>query len=188
MGAKLCTLRHLNRGRKPIPGTSSSMIMDLMKPCCLKTGDSTRPRGRKTENSKRKTQLQSPEKKITKVKKISLEEWLSASPGKKPDRFRGGELHVFKHSSKTRRVHPSSRKVHTFTSNLICEARDSITLDRPQNHDGEKGKKNLESSCIRRSQSGKSKKVSFRLPEEADIITFYSPPEGAYYNKDEDSS
>ncbi|KAF9587923.1 hypothetical protein IFM89_006177 [Coptis chinensis] len=71
-------------------------------------------------------------KKMAKLKKITLQEWLVASPSH------------FKHE----RITSGSRA-------------------------------ELMASSLHRSESGKSrKKVSFRMPEEADTILFYSPEFG----------
>ncbi|KAJ0081893.1 hypothetical protein Patl1_09814 [Pistacia atlantica] len=158
----------------------SISIIELMKPECFKT-----------KRVKRKRSMQSlkqPEKKIMKPRKLTLEEWLLNSPA--PDNFNnnnktdqcfsGGELYVFKHSS--RRVHPSlsSSSSTTTTVKMHREAEAAAaapSTSRPRDSFNCSLDISANScSSLSRSQSGKSKKrVSFRLPEEADIIIFYSP-------------
>lgn len=100
------------------------------------------------------------EKRTRVIRKLTLEERLLASPsrGHHADGLNGGELYVFKHFS--RRVHPSS-----------SSSREAI----PSTPAGAAVDLSSSSSFIR-SPSGKpKKKVSFRLPEEAEIVIFYSP-------------
>ncbi|CAL5402713.1 unnamed protein product [Camellia sinensis] len=91
------------------------------------------------------TQLHQQEKQqqlLKNVNQFTLEDWLLASPGLN----NGGDFHVFKQFSN--RVHPSLGE-----EDLMIKSR------------------SMESSSLSRSQSGKrKKKVSFRLPEVADII------------------
>lgn len=153
MGAKfsMCWRRQpksvsSNNGSICTPGLS---LIELMKLECLKT--------KKMKN-------------IPKVTKLTLEEWLVASPDG-TDCFSEGELYVFRHGSK--RAHPSLTRVHTA---LSYKATDSFSLERRTHIDKEAEVKKSEVSSISRTQSGKlKKKVRFRLPEEADIIIFYSP-------------
>ncbi|ONI09824.1 hypothetical protein PRUPE_4G011600 [Prunus persica] len=163
--------------------------MELLKPECLKV---------KAEKKKRKRPLTPERNKIQNnnnnnynnnnnntgggggasgsgTRLTTLEEWLLASPGhrgmKKPDNYNitGGELYVFRPHS--RRVHPASSSssklpadhVPTAAAPLDSKARDSICLERFVKNDQINDKM--------------KKKVSFRLPEEADIIIFYPSEE-----------
>ncbi|KAK2652930.1 hypothetical protein Ddye_012786 [Dipteronia dyeriana] len=171
---------------------SSSTIMEMIKPECLKT------KKMKKKKKKKKTrvhdEMNSDEKKITKVRKLTLEEWLLASPApasmKSADHQQcfgtssgggggGGELSVFKQFSK--KVHPSSSSSSTTTKEVVAttlsiskkpqrdEVDQSFSMD-----DGASA--NFSSSMCRSTQSGRLKKrVSFKLPDEADIFVFYSP-------------
>ncbi|XVF87827.1 hypothetical protein PTKIN_Ptkin18bG0152000 [Pterospermum kingtungense] len=126
-----------------------SSIIKAIKPECMKK--------KKKEMVKRPSQ--SPvEKRITRVKKLTLEDWLLASPGH-ADCLDGGELYVFKHFS--RRVHPSSSRE---PDEAIIPS-DSFSLDLSLG--------DASCSSFSRSRSGKpKKKVSFRLPEETEIVIF----------------
>ncbi|KAF6159190.1 hypothetical protein GIB67_032807 [Kingdonia uniflora] len=109
----------------------------------------TKPRVVETEEEKKKKGI--------KVNKVTLEEWLLSSPGMKHYRINGGELHVFKQSS---RVFPPKQANSLFKESLLKV--DEVDL--------------VVSPSLSRSRSGRLKKsVIFRLPEEADIILIYSP-------------
>lgn len=123
------------------------------------------------KKKKRQSDHQPNENMVAKIRKFTLEELIMASPSR-PDCFtNGGDLHVFNHSYK--RVHPSSTGVlHT---DLSSKATDSFPLEKRERDIHEEAEV-LESvdSLISTSQIGKlKKKVSFKLPEEADIIVFY---------------
>ncbi|XVF26159.1 hypothetical protein REPUB_Repub13aG0275300 [Reevesia pubescens] len=164
MGAKVSKQSSSTREAKALSSNihSSSQrpsIIEAIKPQCLKK--------RKMKKNKLKRPLQSPERRNTEVRKLTtLADWLLASPcpgGLNPDCLNGGELYVFKHFS--RRVHPSSSRE---PETLPSTPRDSFSKDLSSG--------DVSGSSFSRSQSGKSKKkVSFRLPEEADIVIFYSP-------------
>ncbi|KAH0969977.1 hypothetical protein GBA52_022133 [Prunus armeniaca] len=155
--------------------------MELLKPECLKV---------KAEKKKRKRPLTPERKKIhnnnnnntggggasaSGTRLTTLEECLLASPGhhgmKNPDNYNitGGELYVFRPHS--RRVHPASSSssklpadhVPTAEAPLDSKAKDSICMERSVKNDQINDKL--------------KKKVSFRLPEEADIIIFYPSEE-----------
>lgn len=108
------------------------------------------------------------ERKGTTVSKLTLQDWLLTSPSLKAEQLRGGELCVLKHGS-SKRVHPS----------ISTKARVSFSTGRLLGLDQVDDKEDYVSASSRsisRTQSGKSpKRVSFKLPEEADIIIFYSP-------------
>ncbi|CAN6552671.1 unnamed protein product [Malus baccata var. baccata] len=131
----------------------------------------------------------------------TLEEWLLASPGHvKADRnynISGGELYVFRPSSK--RIHPAASS----SSKLppLSKAKDSFCLERlVKNDDKKSDEANLIVNDISASMSCRSintqlsekktrklkKKVSFRLPEEADIFVFY-PSEETITTDDNDN-
>lgn len=150
-----------NNYHSNITGAGSSII-ELMKPERLNT---------------KKTM----KKKIAKVRdQFTLEELLMASPSR---------------SNSYKRVYPSSSRVAQTASSsfsmeksvhldhkggrtaLSCKARDmSFSLEKRVRGDHEEERRPKVSSIISRSESGNSeKKVRFRLPEEADIVIFYSP-------------
>lgn len=140
----------------------SKSFIELVKPECLKTKKMKRERSRKSLSPP-------PEKNILEARKLTLEDWLLNSPARnsnKTERFNGGELYVFKHTS--RRVHPSISS----SSEIYHEAEASTSKPRDSFNCSLDFSKNSCSS-MSRSQSGKlKKKVSFRLPEEADIIIY----------------
>ncbi|XWS19333.1 hypothetical protein CRYUN_Cryun31cG0006200 [Craigia yunnanensis] len=147
--------------------SQGSSIIKSIKPECLKK--------RKTKKEMKRP-LQSPEKRTTKVRKLTLEDWLLASPGPaglQPDCLNGGELYVFKHFS--RRVHPSSSREREA---VLPTPRNSFSVDLSS--------RDASCSSFSRSQSGNlKKKVSFRLPQETDIVIFYSP--GETFGSDQES-
>lgn len=175
MGANLCSLRPPdNHANGPRLHQKTSFV-DLLIPDCLKT-------------EKRKQQHQE-ENKVTKVaqvttrvKRVTLEEWILASPAVRRDvsgSVTASEVLVPKQSS--HRVCPYLSSTCTTPSPSVkipgdfSLARDSLSLERRTKVE-ETSREGMETS---RSQSGKLKKrVSFRLPEEADIIFFYSPEDG----------
>ncbi|KAK8546742.1 hypothetical protein V6N13_093785 [Hibiscus sabdariffa] len=152
MGAKVSKHSRPKRESKALVLTSeisskkSSMVEAIERQCWRK-------RRAKNNGIKRL-----PEGRIIKARKLTLEDWLLASPGNPlevKDYLKGGELHVFKHFSS--KIHPSP-------SGEIQVTDDGLSV------------KLSSASSFCRSLSGKSeKKVSFRLPGEADIRTFYSP-------------
>lgn len=92
----------------------------------------------------------------------TLEEWLLASPSLNKNSSSGGEYYVFKQLSPNIHFHQS----------LYVDKADYVSDSLHQVE-----KEELSTS----SQSGKTKKrVSFKLPEEADIFIFYSPAEDEY--------
>ena len=118
--------------------------------------------------SKRKKEMETEEKKV--VPNLTLEDWILASPGLKPDyiNIRSGEFSSSCSSKSKKKVHPCVSQV---PRSLIAEAKDSLCLDRPMNRNEEM----LSSTSIGRSISEKSqKKVSFKLPHN---VIFYSPDE-----------
>ncbi|KAF5742127.1 hypothetical protein HS088_TW09G00169 [Tripterygium wilfordii] len=143
-------------------------IIELVKPECLKT----KKKIIKKEKNLQNNNPQERSKAIGK-RKLTLEDMLLASPGSKfkPNHINGsGELYVFKHFSK--RVHPSSSSSSSAAASskaiakvkigdeILAYKEDMVTTT---------------STCTSMDvQSGKlKKKVSFKLPEEADIFTYY---------------
>ncbi|XVE80450.1 hypothetical protein DITRI_Ditri14bG0140600 [Diplodiscus trichospermus] len=122
----------------------------------------------KLEEKQQKEQLK-------KAKELTLEDWLINSPGilQKNHGVLGDEYHVFKHSSK--RVFPS---VVGEMANSSSKPKESFSKEKLLlKHDEDVESEAME-VCLSRSQSRKSKKrVSFRLPEEADIFIFHASSE-----------
>ncbi|KAI4298771.1 hypothetical protein L6164_032289 [Bauhinia variegata] len=171
MGANLCTpLRPKPNGTKNgKPSEGSSSFTNMTKTKCSKIDHQN---GKNTHNLKRKTELEVAKKKDCKAKKMTLEDWIEASPGLTPDHIRRGEFSPFKHSKK--RVHPSSTQA---GGSSIFEAKDSLTLHRlmMSNYDHEKAEAKTESLSLNESSSGKPvKRVTFKLPH---TVIFYSPEE-----------
>ncbi|KAK9268164.1 hypothetical protein L1049_010606 [Liquidambar formosana] len=170
MGANLCSFKRLNSepqrpkaiGSADKDVSAGSSIFEFVKPACLKT--------EKVAMKKKKRESHPPEKKIVKGKKLTLEEWLVSSPGLKPaDCILGGEPNALKNYSK--KVYPSS--------NRDCNSRPRESLERlVQTDEGDEGEEDSEFFSLSTNRNGKVKKrVSFKLPEEADIFIFYSPEE-----------
>ncbi|OVA10062.1 Phospholipase C [Macleaya cordata] len=184
MGSNLCSLRsspepflELDESVEPEPPKDpKTSILELIKPGCLKTDEM---------KNKRQFQFHPQEKKISKVRKLTLEECLLASPGFNQEFINGGELHMFRQSS---RVYPSTSRFHT--THYSPKPREIFSVVGLVKVDDNDDKRNSVSSSLcsspRRSQSEKVKKnVSFKLPEEADIIIFYSPKQEFYSPKEE---
>lgn len=154
---------------------SSLVLMNLIKLDCLNANDLTKKR---KEKKKRSEQCDSQE---VKKRKRTLEEWLLDSPAFNlrsghHHYFKGSELYVLKQFSK--RVHPSSSSsiilqynsttvvdelpVEIFSTDISCSSMQSTT-----------------SSILRRNPSGRlvKKKVTFKQPEDTDVIIFHSSPE-----------
>jgi len=169
--------------------------MELLKPGCLRSERRVRKRPLTTPEKKKpnsNTTSSSVKETISgEISFTSLGEWLTSSPGSKPDSMKGGELYVLRSHYSSRRVHPStssssssSNRPHTpDNAALVSKARDSFSLNRSVKNEVDNNipEANLDkmSSSLSRNQSGnKSKKrVSFRLPEEADIVIFYPSEE-----------
>ncbi|KAK7262110.1 hypothetical protein RJT34_29670 [Clitoria ternatea] len=144
MGARLCCLQH------PI----SDQICQSPRARDDKSGSSS------NKILKRKVETETAEK----SPKLTLEEWILASPGLKPEYLIRDEASACKQSKK--KVHPCVGQSH---GSLLAEAKDSLYLERPMNYAEEM------SSCssITASLSGKShKRVNFNLPP---LVVVYSP-------------
>lgn len=169
MGANLCSLlRAKNHSNDPQFDSKTSCI-ELLKPDCLKT-------------QKRK-QLHQQENKFTKVAKVTtrvktLEDWMLASPAVRRD---GNGSNI--NASAIQDPKQCNYRVCSWMSSTptpyveisgdFSLARDSLSLERRKKVE----ETSLERMETSKSQSGKviKKRVSFRLPEEADIIIYYSP-------------
>ena len=171
MGAKLSSFRRSSSKGKPYHSDitrAGSSIIELMKPERLKT---------KKMMKKKHYSHSAEDKQIAKVREIiTLEQLLMASPTRS---FSYNRVHV--HPSSSRVLHTASQSFSTDKSvnrtALSCKARDSFSLEKRLLAEEE----STVSSIISRSEGGNysKKKVRFRLPEEADIIVFYSPAAAA---------
>ncbi|GFZ07395.1 hypothetical protein Acr_19g0003320 [Actinidia rufa] len=153
MGAAICGFGQMSPKRLPNDQSNGlkASIMEFLGPKCL------------WREKKKITQLHHQEKQQKLLKDTSfltLEEWLLASPGPNNGYTNGGDFCAFKQSSK--RVHPSLPKEEE--EQVSSKSRERVSVEREAE---------VEDSSLCRSQSGKKKKkVSFRLPEVADIIVF----------------
>ncbi|CAB4308472.1 unnamed protein product [Prunus armeniaca] len=113
-------------------------------------------------------------------KELTLEEWfLASSPCEKDD---NSLCNIKEGDSEKNWLYPclGGEDSDDFTS---MNSRDSFTLQRLLTIEMvDSGKSDAHAPCLCRSESsGKVKKrVSFRLPEEADIFIFCSPDQGDY--------
>lgn len=152
-----------NRASKQV-----SCIIELLKPECLKA-----------KKMKKKRQLMhQPEKNSPKVSKLTLEDWFISSPSLKTDYSKEGELCVLKPFSK--RVHPSpiGHNSMSSTAGESFSLERLVMLDRMAEEDNIISVTSMDVSSISTRKSGKLKKrVSFKLPEVAQIIIFNSPKE-----------
>ncbi|KAF8033214.1 hypothetical protein BT93_D1963 [Corymbia citriodora subsp. variegata] len=141
-------------------------------------------KGRKKREYQEQCESPLPDQKITTmVQCLTLREWILSSPGRQPECFNGRESFVF--SPLFEKVFPTSPEVDETSISMTampCKARDSFSLERPlkisgeDDRDEEQEEGAVSSASICRTESGRStKKVRFKLPEEADIIIFYSP-------------
>ena len=139
MGAKLSRFRRSSSGRQPNSVNSNY--------------------GNMTSNRQMKRPMfHSPEKKSPKVKELTPEEWLMASPNR-PDYCSESELYVFRPCSKM--VHPSLPRARGRTT-LSSKAIDSFCLER-RVHIEEKAEVKFEVSSIPETKSGKLKKFHILL-------------------------
>lgn len=147
--------------------SQGSCIVELLKPEWLRVKKMTKNR---------------------KKKKQTLEEWLLASPSLNPDCINGGELFVSKHFFK--RIHPSSSSMEECEAISSKARKRSFSLERlvMLDREADRSFSSMDISSIRKDPRSKSKKmVSFKLPDESDIIIFYSPKELSMEN-DQDCS
>lgn len=205
MGANLSTFKRSSSTRSGTCNSSSTgaSLIELLRPGCLK---SEKNNGKKplTPEKKKKNNVISTSS-TTSIANITagessfttLGEWLLSSPGSKPDNMSGGELCVLRSHYSSRRVHPSSsssssKRPHTYDhAALGSKASDSFSIQRlvinGEDETADANLDNMTSSLSRTQSENKSKKkVSFRLPEEADIIMFY-PSEEMFTDCEQDS-
>lgn len=165
MGANLCTLWRpiSDQNSKSSPGGTrawtGSSFKEFIKPKCMKIDS------RRSMNKNLKRKMEAIEKNIPKAKKLTLEDWILASPGLKP------EFCAVKQSKK--KVHPSSSN--QFRGCLLGDqAIDSLSLDRHRPMNCNEVSEGM-STCSRINYNGKSqKRVRFKLPH---IVIVYSPDE-----------
>lgn len=210
MGANLCSFRHpstshdqgVNNPGNDTSSKSCSAILGLIRltaGCLQKTDDHQRAEKRSTTSNALVMHTSDDQKKIKKSKvmrKLTLEEWIMNSPAshvRKPNFHSGGELYVFRHSSK--KVHPSAYSSSSRSSpfdrrtSLASKAKDSFCLEpvvmKSAGREGH-GHGASSTNSMSRSVSGKlTKRVSFR--EEPDIFIFYSPDEEALFSDRQNS-
>ncbi|KAK9133134.1 hypothetical protein Scep_012662 [Stephania cephalantha] len=179
MGASLCGCRTIPKEDDSIDGSKISVTPEINN---NRFSACSRTEKMKKNNTKREYSMRHQTNKvIAKKRTFTLEDWLLNSPGFKPEHFnRGsGELHAFRQHYRSR-VHPSST-TNTMVSNpsVASEASDEtvdFSVDRVL--DAEDQLFNVVGSppSLSRSLSGKiKKKVSFKMPQESDIIIFHSP-------------
>lgn len=173
MGANLCCLRGSSHKQLPAAGCSKGpqphterSFIDRIEPACLKV-----------EKREQLHQVEMKVGKVAKVKRVTLEEWLLASPAVRRDGIgiNAGEIQVSKQANN--RICPwiTSPSPYVEIRSHFSMARNSFTLERSKKAE-ETAQEGMISPRLSRDQSGKLKKrVSFRLPEEADIFFFYSP-------------
>ncbi|KAL4313310.1 hypothetical protein GQ457_01G006650 [Hibiscus cannabinus] len=159
--------------------SSWSVLSLLMLVCMWQNEAKERELLQEKEKHQQRKQQRNKAKELT----PTLEDWLVASPGlqKINGTSSGGEYHVFKHYS-SKRVFPSFIRENTNTnssSSSSSKARGSFSNERLLKGEEEEdaGNEDIIEVSLSMSRSGKSKKrVSFRLPEEADIFIFHSSP------------
>lgn len=158
MGANLCTLFHPISNQNfnsESPSSRDDNSLTLKK----------ENQGRFCKILKRKMEMETDEKKI--VPNLTLEDWILASPGLKPD-----YLYACNKQSK-KKVHPCVSKFHA--SNLLAEAEDSLCLDRQLNNRHEESEEISKCSSIGTTLTRKSqKRVRFDLPHS---VIFFLPDE-----------
>lgn len=152
-------------------GAKVSCLGGFLKPKCLWT-----EKKKKNMEMKQKEEQEEDYQQLTTVREaVTLEEWFLASP-ETPDYCfctNGGEFYPLKHSSN--KIYPSlaadfTSKPRDTTSTISLER--LFKMEEMDHNDQEMGV----ISPISTTQSGKQKKrVCFKLPQESDIIIFYSP-------------
>ncbi|KAL9669031.1 hypothetical protein QQ045_006572 [Rhodiola kirilowii] len=164
MGAHICSSRrsieeHEEQELDEFSNVSHSSLAELL---------SSESPSNERKNKRARSSTYSSDQVVGKVRKLTLEEWLIASPARsKKDNMTvgSGELYVFRNF--TRRVFPASP---------MLRHAESTDLDSGI---GGKSPMDIDISCENGNHIpaiGKAKKrVSFKLPQEADIIIIYSP-------------
>ncbi|QCD79784.1 hypothetical protein DEO72_LG2g102 [Vigna unguiculata] len=113
-----------------------------------------------------------------KVRNVTLEDWIIASPGLKPEyTMSSGEM-SFSSKNFQKKVHPC---VSQRSGSLITETKDSLCLDRPMKKHDEEGEEMLSSTSL---NVKSERRVRFKLPH---IVICYSQddpcsPEETYYS------
>ncbi|KAK7292454.1 hypothetical protein RIF29_08235 [Crotalaria pallida] len=194
MGANLCTLwcpiSEQNSKSRDTRARTGSSFKEFIKPKCMKKYN-RRSANTNLKRKKEMIEMDGVENKIPKATKLTLEDWLLASPpGLKPDYKKRGELCAFKQSAKKKKVHPCSSQCR---GSSLGEAKDSLSLERPMLMNPYEKSEAILSTCSS-SVSGKSRKrVRFKLPH---VLILYSPdepwckeaslssPEDPYYSDD----
>lgn len=158
--------------------STATSVVEFLKPKCLRKEKKKDMEMQQKEKQEDHQQLTSTVKEV-----LTLEEWFMASPGTGDYCFwtKGGEYCVFKHYL-SKKIHPSLAAGDSADFTSKPRAKDSTsntvsleTLLKMEEIDTEE--KGV-ISAISRSQSGKEKKrVSFKLPQESDIIIFQCSPE-----------
>lgn len=107
---------------------------------------------------------------------MTLEDCLISSPALNPQcNIRAGEIPVLKQPNKVYPSSPDFSNTHFYTPRMSFSSGKLEKIDEFGEEDEE------EVSIISRSGQGTlKKKVTFKLPEEADMIIFYSPTETFY--------
>ncbi|KAK9935917.1 hypothetical protein M0R45_012790 [Rubus argutus] len=189
MGANLSIFKRSSSTRSSTCNSSSTgaSLIELLRPGCLKSEKNNGKRPLTPEKKKKNNNVINTSS-TTSVANITagessfttLGECLLSSPGSKPDSMSGGELCVLRSQYSSRRVHPSSsssKRPHTYDHAALGSKARLVRNGEDETADANLD--NMTSSSLSRTQSeNKSKKkVSFRLPEEADIIMFYPSEE-----------
>lgn len=170
MGANFCILRRpiSDQDSKTPAGTrawTGSSFKEYIKPKCMKIDN------RRSVNKNLKRKMEAAEKNIPKAKKLTLEDWILASPGLKPDYPRRGEFCPFNKQSK-KKVHPSSNQ---FRGSLLGDqAKDSLSWDRHRPVNCNEESEGMSTNCSRIYNGKSRKRVRFKLPH---IVIVYSPDE-----------
>ncbi|KAL6010262.1 hypothetical protein ACLOJK_000693 [Asimina triloba] len=166
--------------------------------CCLGGSAPAQEGGADHYEGIKRKELQQEEERVRKIAEgVTLEEWLSSSPtilargsdGTATRRTNGKEIPLVKQSP-TKVMIPWVMSSSPLAAeggaggqqvSFFALARDSFSLEMPKKSEEAGGAQKEPSQMMRISpisttgEMMKKKKVSFRLPEEADIIIFWSP-------------
>lgn len=187
MGANLSIFKRSSSTRSCTCNSSSTgaSLIELLRPGCLKSEKNNGKRPltpeKKNNNNVISTSSTTSTANITAGESsfTTLGECLLSSPGSKPDSMSGGELCVLRSHYSSRRVHPSSsssKRPHTYDHAALGSKARLVRSGEDETADANLD--NMTSSLSKTQSENKSKKkVSFRLPEEADIIIFHPSEE-----------
>lgn len=145
-------------------GSRAIWVIDFLKPSRLWT--------EKDRKMQQKEQQQYQQLKVVK-EVVTLEEWFLASPGKGNYCFwtKGGDYYVLKQLSNL--ICPS---LSGDCADFVTESRDRVSLGKLLTKEEVLDIGEMDFSSVSKTESGKKKKrVTFKLPEDSDIIIFYSP-------------